>query len=237
MKKLVVLSGAGVSAESGLQTFRGAGGLWEGHRVEDVASPEAWKADPALVLEFYNQRRRQLMEARPNQAHRLISALEQHYEVTVITQNVDDLHERGGSTHVIHLHGELMKCRSEKNEHLVYPMTGWELKSGDLAEDGAQLRPHIVWFGEMVPMFETAASITTSADILVVIGTSLLVYPAAGLVHYTRNTVPVYLIDPGNVTVNRPNVTHIQKGAGEGMEELFELLGHKKNEGDSHRPR
>ncbi len=227
MKKLVVLSGAGVSAESGLQTFRGAGGLWEGHRVEDVASPEAWKRDPALVLEFYNQRRKQLINAQPNEAHRLICGLERFYDVTVVTQNVDDLHERAGSSNVVHLHGELMKCRSEENDSLIYTMDHWELKHGDLAEDGSQLRPHIVWFGEMVPMFETALVLASRADLLLVIGTSLAVYPAAALIHYIRDNIPFYLIDPQEVLSGQVRVNHIKAGGSEGMKIFYELLGLK----------
>lgn len=184
MKKLAVLTGAGISAESGLSTFRGEGGLWAGHDVTEVASPEGWSRDQSLVLEFYNQRRKEANRAQPNQAHHLLAELEKFYEVTIITQNVDDLHERGGSKKIIHLHGELSKSRSTKDPQLVYPIAGDELNIGDCCEKGSQLRPHIVWFGEMVPLLEDAAFIVSQADVLAIIGTSLLVYPAASLIHY-----------------------------------------------------
>lgn len=196
MNKIVVLSGAGISAESGLSTFRDNGGLWHQHRVEDVATPEAWSKDPALVLEFYNQRRKQLMEVAPNAAHRALARLEQAFDVQIVTQNVDDLHERAGSTQVTHLHGELKKVRSTADPDLVYTLEGWELKLGDVCEKGSQLRPHIVWFGEAVPLIEKAASLVTQADILLVVGTSLQVYPAAGLLHYARPDCEKYYIDP-----------------------------------------
>lgn len=195
MKKLVVLTGAGISAESGIPTFRDANGLWHNHRIEDVATPEAWKRNPELVLEFYNQRRRQLLQVEPNAGHRALVELERSFEVQIITQNVDDLHERAGSSMVLHLHGELRKVRSERYEHLVYP---WDkdLNLGDLCERGAQLRPHIVWFGETVPMLEKAAELASEADIFLIVGTSLQVYPAAGLMHYARNDIPFYYVDP-----------------------------------------
>jgi NAD-dependent deacetylase len=195
MKKIVVLSGAGVSADSGVSTFRDAGGLWEGHDVMEVASPEGFARNPELVLEFYNQRRRQLFEVTPNAGHRALAGLEDHYEVHVVTQNVDDLHERAGSSRVIHLHGELLKARSTGPRQTVYP---WKKDLGmeDRCEDGYPLRPHIVWFGEPVPLLETGAFLARQADILIVVGTSLQVYPAAGLIHYKKPEAPLYLIDP-----------------------------------------
>jgi len=196
MKKLVVLSGAGISAESGLATFRDSGGLWEGHRVEDVATPEAWHRNPELVLEFYNQRRKAALQASPNEAHHILAELQSRFDVTVITQNVDDLHERAGSSRVLHLHGKLFESRSTLDPGLVYPVQGWEVKLGDRCERGSQLRPNIVWFGEMVPMMEVAADVATAADIFLVVGTSLVVYPAAGLVDVVPRHVPKYIIDP-----------------------------------------
>src|SRR5687767_5294176 len=178
MKKVVVLTGAGISAESGIPTFRDAGGLWEGHRVEDVATPEGWQRDRSMVLEFYNQRRKRALEVLPNKGHEVLAGLEKHFDVTVVTQNVDNLHERAGSTKVIHLHGSLFESRSTVDPSLIYPIKDWELKLGDKCEKGSQLRPNIVWFGEMVPMMEVAASIAAEADIFIVAGTSMLVYPA-----------------------------------------------------------
>ncbi|WP_269525146.1 SIR2 family NAD-dependent protein deacylase [Coraliomargarita parva] len=195
-KHIVVLTGAGVSAESGLKTFRDAGGLWEGFRVEDVATPEAWKAHPQRVLDFYNMRRRQLYEVEPNPAHLALARLEQSFRVSIITQNVDNLHERAGSTQVLHLHGELDYARSTADETLVYPLEGKDIRMGDTCELGSQLRPHIVWFGEMVPAMETAASITSTADILIVIGTSLIVYPAASLAYLAPTTAAKFLVNP-----------------------------------------
>ncbi|MDX5584181.1 MAG: NAD-dependent deacylase [Aureibaculum sp.] len=195
MKKIVVLTGAGISAESGLKTFRDADGLWEGHDIMEVASPIGFERNPALVLDFYNQRRRQLLQVSPNSAHVGIAQLENNYEVTIVTQNVDDLHERAGSTRVIHLHGELLKMRSCLDENLVYDITS-DINVGDLCEKKAQLRPHIVWFGESVPMLEKGIEISATADYLIIIGTSMQVYPAASLVHYIRPTVPIYFIDP-----------------------------------------
>jgi len=194
-KKIVVLSGAGVSAESGIKTFRDAGGLWEGYDVMEVASPEGWERNRELVLDFYNQRRRQVREVQPNTAHKALVELEAKYEVVVITQNVDDLHERAGSSLVVHLHGELLKARSTCDESLIYDWPK-DLNLGDTCEKGSQLRPHIVWFGELVPMLEVAASETSSADIVLIIGTSMQVYPAAGLVAYAPPFVPVYYVDP-----------------------------------------
>lgn len=194
-KKLVVLSGAGISAESGIATFRDADGLWEGHDVMEVASPGGWHKDPALVLDFYNQRRKNAKDVEPNDAHRILADLEEHFDVTIITQNIDNLHERGGSTDVMHLHGEIFKSRSTLDPSLVYEMDGWELNIGDKCERGSQLRPHIVWFGEMVPMMEKAAEVTLQADIFIVVGTSLVVYPAAGLLDIVPREVPCYIVD------------------------------------------
>ena len=196
MKNLVVLTGAGISQESGIKTFRDADGLWNNYRIEEVASPEAWDRDPQLVLDFYNLRRKQLYEVEPNSAHFALAELEARCKVQIITQNVDDLHERAGSTNVLHLHGELKKVRSTVDPDLIYNLDGWELKLGDLCEKGSQLRPHIVWFGESVPNIMMATSIVRHADIFLVIGTSLKVYPAAGLMQYVPSRVPKYLIDP-----------------------------------------
>lgn len=225
VKKLVILSGAGISAESGIRTFRDSGGLWENHRVEDVATPGAWQRDPALVLEFYNQRRKQALAAKPNEAHRLLAALENDFDVTIVTQNVDDLHERAGSTGVLHLHGELFKARSTADASLLYPVEGWELNMGDTCEKGSQLRPHIVWFGEEVPAMYDAIPHCEEADVFVVVGTSLQVYPAAGLVNYVSRSVPVFVIDPQTPEVARHrNVTYIQEKATDGMKILQRLL-------------
>ncbi len=225
MKKLVVLSGAGVSAESGISTFRDNGGLWDNHRIEDVATPEAWRKNQDLVLDFYNQRRKQAASVKPNAAHIALAELEKIYDVQIITQNVDNLHELAGSTNVLHLHGELFKARSTKNPALVYEMTGWELKNGDLCELGSQLRPHIVWFGEEVPMMEKAVEIAEAADIFVVIGTSLAVYPAAGLVNYVDLTKAIFIIDPAKPDIRlKHNMTFIQEKATVGMEILKEEL-------------
>ncbi len=195
MDKIVVLTGAGMSAESGINTFRDAGGLWEGHDIMEVASPEGFAKNPELVLDFYNQRRRQLLKVEPNSAHKTLADLEKAYDITIVTQNVDDLHERAGSSSIVHLHGELLKSRCTKNEHLVYDCTD-DIVLGDFSESGSQLRPHIVWFGEAVPMLDVAIDITTKADILVIIGTSMQVYPAASLVNYVQPTTPIYFIDP-----------------------------------------
>ncbi len=221
MKKLVVLSGAGISAESGISTFRDSGGLWENHRIEDVATPEAWRKNPDLVLDFYNERRKQALSVKPNPAHYALVELEKHYDVQIITQNVDNLHEIAGSTNVIHLHGELFKSQSTKNPELIYDIPSWELKKGDLCELGSQLRPYIVWFGEAVPMMDVAMDITAQADIFVVVGTSLAVYPAAGLVHYVNAYKPIYIIDPIKPDITfRKNMTFIQEKASVGMEKL-----------------
>lgn len=224
---LVVLSGAGVSAESGLSTFRDHGGLWEKYKIEEVCTPEAWHKNPQLVLDFYNLRRRDLYKAEPNQGHLLIAELEKHFNVTVITQNVDDLHERAGSSQVIHLHGELKKVRSSIDESLVYEVSEDhpDTKLGDLCEKGSQIRPHIVWFGEAVPMIEDAANLVSKADILLIIGTSLNVYPAASLIRYARRGIPVYLIDPNDVNIqHQRNIYHIRRGASAGMKVLMQLL-------------
>lgn len=220
-KRLVVFTGAGISAESGIRTFRDSGGLWEEYRIEDVATPEAWARDPALVLEFYNQRRRQVMAARPNAAHQFIADLQKKFDVQVITQNIDDLHERAGSKKVLHLHGEIMKARSTADEALVYPLTVPEIAAGDLCEKGSQLRPHIVWFGEMVPEMETANALAAGAELFVVIGTSLNVYPAAGLLNFVFPAVPKWFIDPGGFNLDYVrNLTHIRETAVKGVEQL-----------------
>lgn len=220
-KRLVVFTGAGISAESGIRTFRDSGGLWEEYRIEDVATPEAWARDPALVLEFYNQRRRQVMAARPNAAHQFIADLQKKFDVQVITQNIDDLHERAGSKKVLHLHGEIMKARSTADETLVYPLTVPEIAAGDLCEKGSQLRPHIVWFGEMVPEMETANALAAGAELFVVIGTSLNVYPAAGLLNFVFPAVPKWFIDPGGFNLDYVrNLTHIRETAVKGVEQL-----------------
>lgn len=223
-KKLVVLSGAGMSQESGLKTFRDMNGLWEQYDVTEVATPEAWQRDPALVLRFYNERRKQLFKAEPNAGHFGIAELEQWFDVEVITQNVDNLHERAGSSHVLHLHGELMKARSTIDPFLIYELDHWALDLGDHCEKGSQLRPHIVWFGEAVPEIPKAIGIVETADILVVIGTSLAVYPAAGLVNYANRNTPVFVVDPGRPEVYRDKVTYIVEKAGNGVEKLKEEL-------------
>ncbi|MBL8856147.1 MAG: NAD-dependent deacylase [Planctomycetaceae bacterium] len=225
-KKLVVLTGAGISAESGIPTFRGSDGLWEGHRVEDVASPAGWRKNPGHVLEFYNQRRRKALEVQPNEGHRHLVALEQDFDVTIITQNIDTLHEQAGSSHVIHLHGLITQSRSTIDPSLIYEIDGWELKLGDRCEKGSQLRPNIVWFGEAVPMIDTAVEITETADLFVVVGTSLLVYPAAGLIHVPAASVPKYIVDPQVPdTSGIPNITAIPEIASQGLKQLRTLLG------------
>ena len=223
-KKLVVLSGAGISAESGLKTFRDADGLWEGYDINEVATATAWRKNPALVLEFYNERRKNVAEAKPNKAHLALAELENDFDVTIITQNIDDLHERGGSKNIIHLHGEIFKMRSEKNESLIYPIDG-DIHINDRAEDGAQLRPHIVWFEEAVPMMELAIEEAKRADIFVIVGTSLAVYPAAGLVHYTPPHIPKFIVDKSiPQTSYLQNVTNIMEPATTGLIKLKELL-------------
>ena len=226
MKKLVVLTGAGVSAESGISTFRDSNGLWENYNVEDVATIEGWWRNRALVLEFYNQRRGELATKKPNQAHRLIASLEKDYDVTVVTQNIDNLHEQGGSTKVIHLHGEATKVRPEDCEQDCKTIdVGYKpVNLGDCDSRGVQLRPNIVWFGEAVPKFDTAARIASQADIMLIVGTSLQVYPAAGLVQYAKPGIPIYLIDPKPLNLHLPGVVQITDVATRGMERLLELL-------------
>lgn len=222
-KKLVVLSGAGISAESGLKTFRDSDGLWNGYNIEDVATPRAWKKNKQLVLDFYNMRRQDVLKAEPNTAHIGLAQLEKDFDIHIITQNIDDLHERAGSTHVLHLHGEIFKMRSEKDETLIYEIRK-DILLGDMADDGAQLRPHIVWFEEPVPMIETAAEIAATADIFVVIGTSLVVYPAAGLINYAPRYVPKFIIDKVVPYSSLYNITAIEKPATQGIAALTVLL-------------
>ncbi len=224
-KKIAVLTGAGISAESGINTFRDAGGLWEGHEVMEVASPQGWRANQELVLDFYNQRRKQALEVGPNSGHSALVDLEDKFDVTIITQNVDNLHEQAGSSKVLHLHGELFKVRSTLDETLVYDLDGWELKTGDKCEKGSQLRPHIVWFGEMVPMMEEAARIASEADIFLVVGTSLAVYPAAGLLDIISFTTPKFIIDP-NLPISRGNeyLHLIEEPATTGVPKVRDLL-------------
>ncbi|HCM76798.1 MAG TPA: NAD-dependent protein deacylase [Cytophagales bacterium] len=225
MKRLVVLTGAGVSAESGIPTFRDAGGLWEGYDVMEVATPEGWAKNPALVLEFYNQRRKKALEVFPNRGHELLAELENHFDVTIITQNVDNLHERAGSSHVVHLHGSLFESRSSVDEQMVYPIEGWELKMGDVCELGTQLRPNIVWFGELVHKIEDAIVHTMEADIFLIVGTSLQVYPAASLIQYTPPGSRRIIVDP-----KRPDhfldlsLEFVEAGAGVGMEQVKKML-------------
>lgn len=212
-----------MSAESGISTFRGGNGLWENHRIEDVASPEGWRRDPHLVLEFYNQRRKRILEVEPNRGHRILAGLQERFDVRIITQNIDNLHERAGSEHVLHLHGLITKSRSTKDPSLVYDINGWELRWGETCELGSQLRPHIVWFGEEVPMIEPAAELAATADVFVVVGTSLQVYPAAGLVQYAPVKAPKFIVDPQAPSL-AGNLNAIPKGASEGLEELSRLL-------------
>jgi NAD-dependent deacetylase len=224
MQKLVVLTGAGISAESGIKTFRDSGGLWEGYDVMEVASPEGWSKNPQLVLNFYNQRRKNVLDAKPNAAHDGIAELEKHFDVTVITQNIDDLHERAGSTRVVHLHGEIFKMRSEKSLYPSYEIKG-DIKLGDLAPDGGQLRPDIVWFGEEVPMIAKASQITATANIFVVVGTSMVVYPAAGLIEMVAANTPKYIIDKTIPYIRPlPKLITIEKLATEGVKELMKVL-------------
>lgn len=225
MKKLVVLSGAGMSAESGLRTFREMGGLWEEHNVYEVASPEGWRRDQAMVLRFYNERRKQLLETMPNKGHLGLVELENDFEVSIVTQNVDDLHERAGSSSILHLHGELRKARSTADPDLIYDIEGWKLEEGDCCEKGSQLRPHVVWFGEAVPAFEKAVEIVSSAEIFVIIGTSMNVYPAAGLINYVPAKAPIYVIDPNEVAIaSHPRLKLIAQGAGAGVQMLIKEL-------------
>ncbi|HWR31881.1 MAG TPA: NAD-dependent deacylase [Chitinophagaceae bacterium] len=223
-KKLIVLTGAGISAESGLRTFRDNDGLWEGYDVTEVATPGAWRKNPELVLKFYNERRKNVAEAKPNAAHYGLAELENDFDVTIITQNIDDLHERAGSGNIIHLHGEIFKMRSEKDESLIKEIKG-DINIGDLAEDGGQFRPHIVWFGELVPKIEESIPVVYSADIFVVVGTSLFVYPAAGLIDYVELNTPKYVVDKKIPDMSpMKNLTLIEKPATEGVKELIEIL-------------
>lgn len=224
-KKLVVLSGAGISAESGLKTFRDSNGLWEGHDVMEVASPQGWQKNPELVLDFYNQRRKQALTAKPNAAHVQLAALENEFDVQIITQNVDHLHEDAGSSNVLHLHGKLFESRSTQNEALIYQMDGWQLNLGDLCELGSQLRPNIVWFGEAVPAMDEAIEMASSADVFLVVGTSLQVYPAAGLLEYAPAQCPIYLIDPNTPEFYSNRKVHIvQDKASTGMTQFIEMI-------------
>ena len=225
VKKIVILTGAGMSAESGINTFRDANGLWEGHDIRDVASPEGFVNNPELVFDFYNKRRAQLNTVKPNKGHLLLKELEKKYHTTIITQNVDDLHERAGSKNIIHLHGELRKVRSILNEDLIYNWVS-DLKLGDKNAEGHQLRPHIVWFGEAVPEIDTAITYVEKADILIIIGTSMQVYPAAGLINYCQQNIPIYFIDPKPTIETKENLTIIAKGAVTGITELVKLLIH-----------
>lgn len=230
-KKVVVLTGAGISAESGIPTFRDANGLWEGHNVEDVATPEAWTRNQELVLEFYNQRRKAARDVKPNAGHTALAELEKHFRVTIITQNIDNLHEKAGSSQVLHLHGELFKSRSTADESLLYDIADWELKTGDCCEKGSQLRPHVVWFGEAVPMMEPAIAETAEADIFMVVGTSMQVYPAASLLYYVDDPIPKYIIDPHLPLVHpRPNLFMREEKASVGVpkvcRELIEKWAH-----------
>lgn len=225
MKKIVVLTGAGISVESGLRTFRDSDGLWEGYDIQEVATPQAWQRNPELVQRFYNMRRKDALEAKPNTAHYALAELEGKYEVTIITQNIDDLHERGGSTNVVHLHGVITRSQSSINPQLTYPIAGWELMMGEVCELGSQLRAHVVWFGEDVPMIEKAIEICRGADIFILVGSSLAVYPAAGLVNYLPRNIPKYIIDPKIPEVS-PRMIKIEKKATEGVTELVEQLMH-----------
>ena len=224
-KRLVVLTGAGMSAESGLRTFRDADGLWEGYNVMDVATPEAWQADPVLVQKFYNERRKQVLQAKPNTAHLALAKLEEYFDVRIITQNIDDLHERAGSTQITHLHGIITYAQSDQDPNLRYPIKGDEIKMGERCELGSQLRPHVVWFGEAVQEIETAAAICATADLFMLVGTSLAVYPAAGLIDFVPSQTPKYIIDPKIPSVDRyKNVIKIEKSATAGLEEVAALL-------------
>lgn len=225
MKKLVALTGAGVSAGSGIPTFRDAGGLWEGYDVMEVATPEGWAKNPSLVLEFYNQRRKKALEVQPNQGHKVLAELENDFDVTIITQNVDNLHEKAGSTHVVHLHGSLFESRSSVDEQLVYPINGWELKLGDRCERGTQLRPNIVWFGELVYKMEEAVEYAMQADVFIVVGTSLQVYPAASLIQYTRKDTQRIIVDPKKPDYGiGEDILFVEEGGSTGMEKVKKML-------------
>lgn len=225
-KRLIVLTGAGMSAESGISTFRGAGGLWNNERIEDVATPNAWYKNPQKVLDFYNFRRRELVKATPNKGHHLLVDFEKKFDVFIITQNVDNLHERAGSSNVLHLHGELMKVRSMGNENDIFELNlnNIEINIGDNCPDGFQLRPHIVWFGEAVPEIENAINLVETADIFLIIGTSMQVYPAAGLINYLPINSTIYLIDPDEILITDSRIHHIQKGASEGLKIFYDLI-------------
>jgi NAD-dependent deacetylase len=225
MKKIVVLTGAGISAESGLKTFRDSDGLWEGYDIQEVATPQAWDHHPHLVQDFYNMRRKAVLEAKPNIAHYALARLEEQYDVTIITQNIDDLHERAGSSKVVHLHGIITRSQSSDNAALTYPIDGWELKMGDVCELGSQLRAHVVWFGEDVPMIAEATKICVTADLFILVGSSLAVYPAAGLINYVPNNVPKYIVDPKIPQVNSgASVIKIEKKATTGVPDLVDEL-------------
>lgn len=224
MKRVVILTGAGISAESGLKTFRDSDGLWEGYNIEEVATPEAWQRNPELVQDFYNQRRKSVLEAEPNAAHFALARLQEKYDVTVITQNIDDLHERAGSTKVVHLHGIITRSQSSIKPSLTYPINGWEIKMGETCELGSQLRAHVVWFGEAVPMIEKAAVICSDADLFILVGTSLAVYPAAGLINYVPRDVTKYIIDPNIPTVGNKRIVEMPFKATIGVPMLVDEL-------------
>ena len=228
-KKVVVLTGAGISAESGISTFRDSDGLWEQYRVEDVATYDAYLRNPELVLNFYNERRRQLFQVKPNEGHRQLVRLEEKYDVRIITQNIDNLHEQAGSTHVLHLHGLLTQARSDRDDNLIVDIGDRDIHIGDKAPDGAQLRPHIVWFGEAVPKIEPAAELCEQADYFIVVGTSMNVYPAAGLIHYVPRSTPCYLVDPKAVPISRP-ITIVQEKAGTGVKKVVDQLLNQSSE-------
>ncbi|HXB41657.1 MAG TPA: NAD-dependent deacylase [Bacteroidia bacterium] len=224
-KKIIVFTGAGMSAESGIKTFRDSGGMWEEFKIEDVATPEAWVRNQELVLDFYNQRRKQVMEAQPNEGHKILAGLEKYFDVQIITQNIDDLHERAGSKKVLHLHGEIMKARSSTDPELIYLLRKAEIKKGDKCEKGSQLRPHIVWFGEMVPEMDNAIDLAAQAEIFITVGTSLVVYPAAGLIHYAPEKSLKYLVDPGNFESTQvTGLKHFRQKASEGLRLLQKEL-------------
>jgi NAD-dependent deacetylase len=224
MKRVVILTGAGISAESGLKTFRDSDGLWEGYNIEEVATPEAWQRNPELVQDFYNQRRKSVLEAEPNAAHFALARLQEKYDVTIITQNIDDLHERAGSTKVVHLHGIITRSQSSIKASLTYPINGWEIKMGETCELGSQLRAHVVWFGEAVPMIEKAAVICSEADLFILVGTSLVVYPAAGLINYVPHDVTKYIIDPNIPTVDNKRIVEMPFKATIGVTMLVDEL-------------